>query len=143
MKPFREISASRSSSLSLPDEMKARGYLLIRGVLPVKDVARMLDEITRIVSAAGWLVPGESPAERVSDVRAACGDPDPAFKRVYEQIFNLQAFHAFAHQPALRQVMHLLVGQDLLVHASTSVSHALFPRLTALPVLRRHRWGTW
>jgi len=81
MKPFREISASRLSSLSLPDEMKARGYLLIRGVLPVKDVARMLDEITRIVSAAGWLLPGESPAERVSDVRAACGDPDPAFKR--------------------------------------------------------------
>jgi hypothetical protein len=58
MKPFREISASRLSSLSLPDEMKARGYLLIRGVLPVKDVARMLDEMTRIVSAAGWLLPG-------------------------------------------------------------------------------------
>ena len=103
----------------------------------------MLEEITRIVSAEGWLLPGESPAERVSDASAACGDPDPAFKRVYEQIFNLQAFHAYAHQPALRQVMHLLVGQDLLVHASTSVSHALFPRLTASPVLRRHRSGTW
>src|SRR5580692_10684595 len=139
MKPFREISASQMSSLSLPDEMKAWGYLLIRNVLPVEDVTRMLGEITRIVSASGWLLPDRSPVERVSDMRAACGDPDPAFKRVYEQIFNLQAFHAFAHHPALRQVMHLLVGQDLLVHASTSVSHALFPRLTALLVLRRHR----
>jgi hypothetical protein len=80
MKPFREISASGLSSLSLPDEMKARGYLLIRGVLPVKDVARMLDEITRIVSAAGWLLPGESPAERVSDVRGRADSRAPHYQ---------------------------------------------------------------
>src|ERR1700744_104123 len=126
MKPFREIPASQLPSFSLPNEMKARGYVLMRGVLPVEDVARMLGEITRIVAAAGWLLPGQSPEERLADVRAACGDPDPAFKRVYEQIFNLQAFHAFAHHPTLRQVMHQLVGQELLVHPKP-IGRLIFP----------------
>jgi hypothetical protein len=66
MKPFREICASQLSSLSLPDVMKAHGYLLIRGVLPVKDVARMLGEITWIVSAAA------RPKPRRTRVRRAC-----------------------------------------------------------------------
>src|ERR1700761_191991 len=137
MKPFREISASQLSSHSLADEMRARGYLLIRDVLPVEDVARMLGEITRIVSAAGWLVPGERPTERLSDARAACGDPDPEFKRVYEQIFNLQAFHAFVHHPALQQVMHLLVGHELLVHPKP-IGRLIFPNCDRL-VIHAHQ----
>jgi ectoine hydroxylase-related dioxygenase (phytanoyl-CoA dioxygenase family) len=137
MKLFREISASQLSSLSLPDEMKARGYLLIRGVLPVEDVAGMLAEITRIVSAAGWLLSDQSSEERVADVRAACGDPDPEFKRVYEQIFNLQAFHAFAHHPALRRVMHLLAGDELLVHPKP-IGRLIFPNCDRL-VIHAHQ----
>jgi ectoine hydroxylase-related dioxygenase (phytanoyl-CoA dioxygenase family) len=137
MKPFSEIPASELTSVSLADEMKARGYLLIRGLLPTEDVARMLGEITRIVSAAGWLLPDESPAERVADVGAACGDPDPAFKRVYEQIFNLQAFHAFAHHPALRQVMQQLVGRQLLVHPKP-IGRLIFPNCDRL-VIHAHQ----
>ena len=137
MKPFCEISANQLSSHSLVDEMRARGYLLIRDVLPVEDVARMLGEITRIVSAAGWLLPGESSTERLSDARAACGDPDPAFKRVYEQIFNLQAFHEFAHHPALQQVMHLLVGHELLVHPKP-IGRLIFPNCDRL-VIHAHQ----
>ena len=137
MKPFSEIPASELTSVSLADEMKARGYLLIRGLLPAEDVARMLGEILRIVSAAGWLLPDESPTERVADVGAACGDPDPAFKRVYEQIFNLQAFHAFAHHPALRQVMHQLVGHELLVHPKP-IGRLIFPNCDRL-VIHAHQ----
>jgi ectoine hydroxylase-related dioxygenase (phytanoyl-CoA dioxygenase family) len=73
----------------------------------------------------------------VTDERAACGDPDPAFKRVYEQIFNLQAFHAFAHHPALRRMMHLLVGHELLVHPKP-IGRLIFPNCDRL-VIHAHQ----
>jgi hypothetical protein len=126
MKPFREIYANDLKSYSLRNEMDSQGYLLIRGLLPSDDLNRLLGEITQIVSAAGWLLPDHSPLERIANVSAACGDPDPLFKHAYEQVFNLESFHAFAHHPVLRQVMNLLVGPQLLIHPKPIV-RLIFP----------------
>ncbi len=54
--------------------------------------------------------------ERKANIGAACGDPDPVFKRVYQQVFNLESFHALPHQPALHEVMKMLAGDQVLVH---------------------------
>ena len=126
MKPFREIDASQLTLHSLPDEINTWGYLLIRGVLPREDVSRMLADITEIVSSAGWLRPGTNLKSRAADIHRACGDPDPEYKRVYEQIFNLQSFHAFAHQQPLLSLMKLLAGPELLVHPKP-IGRLIFP----------------
>jgi hypothetical protein len=137
MKGFREIYASDLKSCSLKNEMDSQGYLLIRGLLPSDDLNRLLGEITQILYAAGWLLPDISPLERMADVAAACGDPDPSFKRVNEQVFNLESFHALAHHPALRQVMNLLVGPQLLIHPKP-IGRLIFPNCERF-VIRAHQ----
>jgi hypothetical protein len=126
LKPFHEIDAADLDSLSLRDEMDSRGYLLVRNLLPADDLKPLLSEIGRIIHSAGWLLHGHSPLDRIANASAACGDPDPLFKQVYEQVFNLECFHALAHHPTLRRVMNLLVGPDLLIHPKP-ISRLIFP----------------
>jgi Phytanoyl-CoA dioxygenase (PhyH) len=126
VKPFREIHASDLASRSLAGEMNSQGYLLIRGALPLGDLNHLLGEITQIANEAAWLQPDHPPLERIANPGAACGGSDPSYKRISEQIFNLESFHAFTHHPALRKVMMQLVGPRLLVHPKP-ISRLIFP----------------
>ncbi|HMD21957.1 MAG TPA: hypothetical protein VKH40_16650, partial [Alloacidobacterium sp.] len=133
MKPFREIHARDLASRSLKDDMDSEGYLLIRELLPANDLSRILRAITQIVLEAGWLLPDHGLLERMVNAGAACGDPDPSFMDVYEQIFSLEAFHALAHHPALQQVMTLLTGPHLLIHPKP-IGRLIFPNCERLIV---------
>lgn len=124
--PFREVHASVLPAYPLKDEVDAHGYVLIRELLPPEDLNQLLGEMTKIVFDAGWLLPDHDPLERVADASAACGDPDPGFKRAYKQIFSLESLHIFAHHPALRRAMHPLVGPRLLIHPKPIV-RLMFP----------------
>lgn len=133
MKSFHEIQTRDLSQRTLQGEIDSRGYALIRGLLPQDDLSRTLGDIAEVLSTAGWLLAGRDPLERVADPGAACGDPDPAFKRTYQDVFNLEAFHALPHHPALRQVMKMLVGERLLVHPKP-IGRLIFPQCERLTV---------
>src|ERR1035437_2705853 len=91
-----------------------------------KDLNRLLTEITQIVSTAGWLQHDRDPLDRIANASAACNDTDPTFKRVSDQVFNLESFHAFPHHPALCQTMELHVGPHLLVRPKP-IPRLVFP----------------
>jgi hypothetical protein len=133
MKPFREVHGSELTSESLRGEIDLKGYALIRDVLPREALTQLLDESTQILSAAGWLLRGYDPLDRFADVSAACGDPDPSFKRTYQDVFNLEAFHALPHHAALQRVMKMLVGDDLLIHPKP-IGRLIFPHCERLTV---------
>lgn len=133
LKPFREIHAGEIATHSLKDEMDTYGYLLIRDLLAVGDMHPLLGEIVQIVAEAGWLLAGHDPAERIADVAKACGDDDPEFKSVYQEVFSLEAFHAFAHHPRLRQAMEVLTGPRLLIQPKI-IARLIFPHCERLIV---------
>jgi len=133
MKPFHELSVDDLSSHSLQEEVNSRGYVLIRGLLPQADIMRVLGDITEILSDAGWLQPGHDPVEHVANGSAACGDPDPDFKRTYREVFRLESFHALPHHPALKGVMNMLVGEQVLVHPKP-IGRLIFPNCDSLTV---------
>jgi ectoine hydroxylase-related dioxygenase (phytanoyl-CoA dioxygenase family) len=133
MKPFHQIRTSDLDPQSLKEELSSRGYALIRGVLPHADLKHVLSDVTRILSSAGWLLPGHDPTERISDVSAACGDPDPSFKQTYQEVFNLESFHALPHHPALKAVMKMLVGEQVLIHPKP-IGRLIFPNCDSLTV---------
>jgi len=137
MKTFREIPAHELEPHSLTDEMSRYGYELIRGLLPRDALNLLLEEITQILSKAGWLLPDCDPIERMANSGAACGDPDPVFKRVYEEIFSLESLHAFAHLPELREAMVRLAGEQLFVHPKPIV-RLIFPNCERL-VIHAHQ----
>ncbi len=131
VKPFREIKACDLTPRSLQDEIASRGYLLVRESLPRDALSPLLGDITQILYAAGWLLPDHDPLERIADTSAACGDPDPSFKQTYQEIFNLESFHALPHHPALKQVVSMLVGERLLIHPKP-IGRLIFPHCERL-----------
>jgi hypothetical protein len=133
MKPFCEIQASDLTSRSLRFAIREEGYLLIRGLLPRDHVDQVLGEITQIIAAANWLLPNSDPSERIANPRAACGDPEPDFKRTYQKVFGLAAFHALPHDPTLKRVMKMLVGDRLLIHPKP-IGRLIFPHCEQLTV---------
>jgi hypothetical protein len=133
MKPFREIQACDATRKLLQQEIGAKGYALIRNLLPRDDLARVLWDVTDILDPAGWLLPGFDPLERIADISVACGDPDPAFKQAYQQVFNLESFHSLPHHPALRRAMTMVVGDRLLVHPKP-IGRLIFPNCERLTV---------
>src|SRR6202012_1845602 len=111
MKPFHELQASRATAELLHQELDLRGYVLLRRVLPRNVVAAVLADVTEVLDAAGWFAPGSNGLLRIPAPGAAFGDPDPAFKQTYQQVFSLESLHALPHQAALKHVMGLLVGE--------------------------------
>lgn len=133
MKPFQDLQAGEFTSQTLREGIDTRGYALIRGLLPKSDVIPLLAEITQMLSSAGWLASGHDPLERMANIEATCGDPDPGFKRTYQLVFNLEAFHALPHHPRLQQVMNMIVGDRLLIHPKP-IGRLIFPQCERLTV---------
>lgn len=133
MKPFCEVQARDAAPELLRQDLDANGYVLIRNLLPRGDLDQVLGDVARILERAGWLLPGYDPMERVANLNAACGDPDPSFKQAYQQVFNLESFHSLPHHPALRRVMTMIVGERLLVHPKP-IGRLIFPNCERLTV---------
>ena len=131
MRVFSELKASDLTSSNLREEISSRGYALVRGLLPREAVSSVLKDVTRVLADAGWLRSGHDPVERAAHVEAACGDPDPNFKRVYQQVFNLESFHALPHHSSLRDAMKMLSGEYLLVHPKP-IGRLIFPNCERL-----------
>lgn len=133
MKHFDELRACELSLTSLRNEMEEKGYILIRGLLPQHELTQLLRAITRVLDDAGWLRAGSDPLDRVANLAAACGDPEPAFKRTYQQVFNLEPFHALPHHPDLKRIMKMIVGDRLLIHPKP-IGRLIFPQCERLRV---------
>ena len=133
VKPFQSIYASDLTSSCLQNEVSSKGYALIRDVLPAESVNSLLSDVTQVLYTEGWLLPEHNAIDRIANIGAACGDPDPTFKRVYQDIFNLELFHALPHHPALQRVMKMLVGDRLLIHPKP-IGRLIFPNCERLVV---------
>jgi hypothetical protein len=133
MKHFDEVESSDLNPRTLRSSIRQKGYVLIRQLLPRDAVDTLLAEVTQILSTSGWLLPGHDPVERVANIAAACGDPDPGFKQTYQKVFNLATFHALPHHPQLKRAMKMLVGDRLLVHPKP-IGRLIFPNCERLTV---------
>ncbi len=131
MKTFCELRTCDVTAKTLQREITSKGYVLIRDLLPREAVSSVENDVTQVLSAAGWLLPDHDTRERMVNIEAACGDPDPTFKRVYQQVFNLESFHSLPHQPALLEVMKMLVGDQVLVHPKP-IGRLIFPHCERL-----------
>jgi ectoine hydroxylase-related dioxygenase (phytanoyl-CoA dioxygenase family) len=130
---FEELRAADLTPQALKSQMGSKGYVLIRELIPRDAIEAILSDVANVLSAAGWLRPNASPLQRKPADGASFGDPDPAFKRVYQNVFNLESFHALPHHPALRLPMEMLVGSQILVHPKP-IGRLIFPNCERLVV---------
>jgi ectoine hydroxylase-related dioxygenase (phytanoyl-CoA dioxygenase family) len=137
VKPFQELNVENLTSAQLQMELQSKGYALIRGVIPGEAVRSVLADVTGVLSNSGWLLPDSDPLARIPQPGASFGDPDPAFKQVYQRVFNLESLHALPHHMALRRVMEMLVGDQVLIHPKP-IGRLIFPNCEHL-VVRAHQ----
>jgi ectoine hydroxylase-related dioxygenase (phytanoyl-CoA dioxygenase family) len=133
LKTFDELRADDLTPVALREQMQTKGYALLRGLIPRDAIRSALSAVTGVLSSAEWLKAASDPLDRVPADGAAFGDPDPVFKRVYQDVFNLELFHGLPHQPALRKVMEMLVGEDAFVHPKP-IGRLIFPNCERLVV---------
>lgn len=133
MKTFHGLRAENVTPGLLRDQIDFKGYVLIRGLIPQDVLRAVLADVTNILSTAKWLRVGSNPMDCVPEHGAAYGDPDPIFKQVYQEVFNLESFHALPHYPALRNVMKMLVGDEVLIHPKP-IGRLIFPNCERLVV---------
>lgn len=126
MNPFRQIDRKDLDSDMLGNELQRYGYLLIRNALPKNAPRLLLEEIAEILRRSGWLLAANGTSDLVANAAAACADGDAAYKKTAEEVFNLASFHALPHHAALRRLMEMVVGPELLVHPK-SVARLIFP----------------
>ena len=126
MKGFVDVQSDSISPSILKETLELRGYALIRGLIPRSDVEVVLAEVTDVLFRAGWLRSGSSPSDLIPAEGAAYGDPDPIFKRTYQEVFNLELFHALPHHPAMKKAMEMIAGDQVLVHPKP-IGRLIFP----------------
>ena len=131
MKVFSDVQRDSLSPSILKEALSLRGYALVRQVIPRSDVEAVLGDVADVLSRAGWLRPGSPASDRIPAEGASYGDPDPIFKRTYQEVFNLERFHALPHHPALKKVMEMIVGDQVLVHPKP-IGRLIFPRCERL-----------
>jgi ectoine hydroxylase-related dioxygenase (phytanoyl-CoA dioxygenase family) len=131
MKGFDEIQRDSLSPAILKEALALRGYALVRQLISKSDVELVLADVSDVLFRAGWLRSDRSPLDRIPAEGAAFGDPDPLFKRTYQEVFNLELFHALPHHPALKKVMQMIAGDQVLVHPKP-IGRLIFPRCERL-----------
>ncbi|HEY4009513.1 MAG TPA: phytanoyl-CoA dioxygenase family protein [Acidobacteriaceae bacterium] len=137
MNSFEETDAANLTPELLRSQIGSKGYALIRGLLPRPDLELVLNDVTRVLSAHGWLSPDSPAVDRIPAEGADYGDPDAEFKRVYREVFGLESFHALPHHVALRNLMKMLVGEHPLIHPKP-IGRLIFPNCDRLFV-RAHQ----
>jgi ectoine hydroxylase-related dioxygenase (phytanoyl-CoA dioxygenase family) len=133
VKIFHELQIENLTPDVLQGQVNSKGYALIRGLIPQDTVRSVLADVTNVLSNAKWLSAAFDPLDRVPEHGAAYGDPDPIFKQVYQEVFNLESFHALPHHSALRNAMKMLVGDEVLVHPKP-IGRLIFPNCERLVV---------
>ncbi|MBI3455554.1 MAG: phytanoyl-CoA dioxygenase family protein [Candidatus Rokubacteria bacterium] len=117
--------------LDRPADLRGRmdrdGFLFLRGLLPRDEVVEVRRALLECCREGGWLVGGSELGEARVDAARACVEPEPAFLDVYYRVQRREAFHTFAHHPALLRVMATLLGEPPLPHPQ-KIARFIFPQ---------------
>lgn len=110
----------------LHQQLQDDGYVFLRGVIPRQDIKRVLDEITEPIRAAGWLE-SLSPDDLTANRAAACVEPQPSFREVYDQVYFKEAFHALPHHSALKRTISSALQTEMLLVHPRPIGRLIFP----------------
>ena len=135
--PRADIGEARDSTelidaVARRREMAANGYLLVRNVVPVRDVEEVRDALAGVLEGAGLTArQGSSGQRAVSPVREGLQVDVAADRRLFRQLYAREVVHRLPHHPRLLELAQQLLGGGaptgpLLVHPKPAV-RVVFP----------------
>ncbi|HTN12568.1 MAG TPA: hypothetical protein VL154_16480, partial [Acetobacteraceae bacterium] len=110
MHDFIDSTGISDDAAALTARMRRDGYLLLRNLIPVAEIAALQRQIAAIARDAGWLR-ADAPLEAaLADPAGFCVDPEPRYLEVLRRINRLEAYHTLKHHPALTGFFARLLG---------------------------------
>ena len=138
MKPFVDSSSLLDDAPKLRRRLRNDGYLFLRNVLPRSEVMDLRLQILEICERAGWLRPGVSPIDGLTD-RPPITDKDDEHVPVYAQVQSLEAFHRLKFNDAIMGVAEGLF-QESVFPFPQSIARIAFPRDNARGTPAHQDW---
>ena len=110
---------------ALRERFERDSYLYFRGLLDVEKVREVRRAVLGVTQRLGWTAPGVFPMTQKCIV-APLREEDDEFIEGYQEVQKLQAFHEFAHDEKLVQVMRAILGDTAFPHP-LKIARLAFP----------------
>ena len=125
MKAFFDSSALVTNPDALRDRFDRDGYIYIPGLLDTQPLLDLRRQIVDICADCNWLKPDTNSMDAISWTVPKVEGEEEYFE-VYDRVQRLQDFHALPHQPAMMEVMKILLGGSAFPHP-LSIARLVFP----------------
>ncbi len=123
--PLKVANALLPDAPALRAQMEQDGYLFLRGLLPLDVLHAVREDVTGVLQAIGWIRGGPERLAAQAQV-LPCREGEPRYFEALDRIQRLESFHSLAHEPALLQLMTLLLGEGAFPHP-LGVMRLVFP----------------
>ena len=128
--PMRSSNELLGDSDALRARLADESYLYFEQVLPVDKLLAVRERITGVLAEAGWIAGGDEQLDARA-IRTPVREGEEDFWPALHGVQKLQAFHEFAHEPALVDVMRQVLGPSAFPHP-LKISRLIFPEFEAI-----------
>ena len=130
VRPFFDATEIVGDADEARDRFDRDGYLFVSGLLPPPVVEDLRRQFLTVLRDAEWIA-ADSPADdQIAELSAFTVEPEPAYQKVYNQLYSVPAFHALQHRAELVDLVGTLLDAPAIPHPRVIV-RVMFPERTA------------
>ncbi len=129
VREFRVSNDAVHDAEELRRRIDEEGYVFFRGVLSKDRLLALRRDITRVLHAAGWLVPDADPLQGIADITRRCTEGDTGYPPVYFEVQKLESFHRIPHERDFLDIVERIMGRQS-IPLPGNKARLWFPRFT-------------
>ena len=127
MRQFLDSSDAINHGAELYKRVQRDGYLFLRDVIPPRVLADARLELLGIAKKNNWLINDAPLEDGIANLAEFCVEPEPAYRKVFRQMYCLEPLHAIPHHPNLVGLFERILGAAVLLHPRIQL-RVVFPR---------------
>ncbi|MCY3911874.1 MAG: phytanoyl-CoA dioxygenase family protein [Chloroflexi bacterium] len=130
VRPFFDATEIAGDGDAARSRFDRDGYLFVRGLMPPPVVEDLRRQFLAVLRDADWIAADSPPDDQVAELSAFAVEPEPAYQKVYNQLYRLPAFHALQHRAELLDLIGAVLDAPVIPQPRV-IARVLFPGRTA------------
>ncbi len=130
VRPFFDATDIAADGDAVRSRLDRDGYLFVRGLLPPPVVEDLRQHFVTVLRDAGWIAANAPATDQTADLSAFTVEPEPAYQKVYNQLYSLPAFHALQHRSELSDLIGRLLDAPVMPQPRV-IARVMFPKRVA------------
>ena len=128
IEPFTISNEHLEHPDKLQEQARQDGYLFFKGLIDADSIYNLRRDFLDICHRHGWAEGGDALMEGIR-IGGPFMEGDDGYWPVLDEFQCLESFHAFAHHPAILDMLDKLFGEKTLVHPR-NIGRIMFPENT-------------